>query len=48
VKEKARKAEGLYKATLLRGRRVSVERSGDQWWVLSAEHGLTHPDEKIV
>jgi len=47
VKEKAsgpRPAKDLYVSTLFSGRRSFVERSCEQWWILSAEHGLVHPD----
>lgn len=29
------------------GRRRYVEQSCDEWWVLSAKHGLLHPDRTI-
>jgi hypothetical protein len=50
VKEKAvdrRPAKDLYVSTLFFGRRSFVEQSCDQWWILSAEHGLVHPDEVL-
>ncbi len=37
-------ARDLYVSTLFVGRRAFVERTCDQWFVLSAEHGLVHPD----
>ena len=40
----ARAAKDLYVSTLFSGRRSYVERSCDEWWILSAEHGLVHPD----
>jgi hypothetical protein len=50
VKEKMpdpRPAKDLYVSTLFYGRRSFVERSCDQWWVLSAKHGLVHPDDVL-
>lgn len=50
MKEKAldrRVAKDLYVSTLFFGRRSFVERSCGQWWILSAEHGLVHPDEVL-
>jgi hypothetical protein len=50
VKEKAgtrRAAKDLYVSALFVGRRSYVERSCDQWWILSAKHGLVHPDEAL-
>ena len=37
-------AKDLYTSTLFVGRRRYVERHCDEWWILSAEHGLVHPD----
>jgi hypothetical protein len=51
VKEKAyepRRSRDLYLSTLFEGRRAYVERSCDQWWILSAEHGLVSPDEGLA
>jgi hypothetical protein len=51
VKEKAtgpRKARDLYVSTLFKGRRAYVEYSCDEWWILSAEHGLVHPDQVVA
>jgi hypothetical protein len=51
VKEKAADvlpAKDLYISALFRGRRSFVERSCDSWWILSAEHGLVHPDEVLA
>ena len=51
VKKKApgpHRARDLYVSTLFDGRRAYVERSCDQWWILSAEHGLVSPDEILV
>jgi len=42
-----RVAKDLYVSTLFFGRRSFVERSCGQWWILSAEHGLVHPDEVL-
>lgn len=51
VKEKASHpapARDLYRSTLFRGRRMFVERSCDQWWILSAKHGLVDPSDTIA
>lgn len=51
VKDKAheaRQARDLYVSTLFSGRRAYVERSCGEWWILSAEHGLVHPDEMVA
>jgi hypothetical protein len=51
VKEKAtsaQRAKDLYTSTLFVGRRRYVERSCEQWWVLSAAHGLVHPDQLLA
>jgi hypothetical protein len=51
VKEKARRpspAKDLYTSPLFRGRRRYVEKSCDEWWVLSAAHGLVHPEEVLA
>ncbi len=48
VKAKAttsRQACDLYVSTLFRSRRLYVEDSCDEWWILSAEHGLVHPNQ---
>lgn len=50
VKQKATgamKARDLYISTLFRGRQAYVESSCDEWWILSAGHGLVHPDQVI-
>jgi hypothetical protein len=50
VKEKRRTAaaaKDLYTSPLFVGRRRAVERSCDQWFVLSALHGLVDPDQRI-
>lgn len=51
VKQKAadpRPAKDLYLSPLFSGRRSLVERTCDQWWILSAEHGLVHPDKELA
>jgi len=51
VKEKARSprpARDLYISDLFRGRRAYVERSCNEWWILSAKYGLVHPDEMLA
>ena len=51
VKEKASRelpAEDLYTSTLFRRRRQYVESSCDEWWILSAEHGLVHPRTELA
>jgi hypothetical protein len=51
VKEKAERplaARDLYVSALFRGRRLYVEQSCEQWWILSALHGLLHPDEIVA
>jgi len=51
VKEKAggpRPAKDLYVSTLFSGRRSFVEHTCEQWWILSAEHGLVHPDDVLA
>ncbi|MBE1603724.1 DUF6884 domain-containing protein [Actinopolymorpha pittospori] len=51
VKEKATKplpARDLYISALFRGRRSFVLRSCTEWWILSAEHGLVHPDQVLA
>lgn len=51
VKEKAdvpRPAGDLYRSALFTGRRSYVQRSCDEWWILSAEHGLVHPDDVLA
>lgn len=41
-------ARYLYTGSLFRAARSYVERSGyDAWWILSARHGLVHPDEVL-
>jgi hypothetical protein len=51
VKEKARRAmpaQDLYTSTLFMGRRRYVESTCNEWWILSAEHGLVHPATELV
>ena len=51
VKQKAEApapAKELYQSTLFLGRRRFVERTCDEWWILSAEHGLVHPDDLLA
>ena len=40
-------AKDLYTSPLFRKARAYVERTGDLWFVLSAQYGLVHPDEVI-
>ena len=50
VKQKAgtaRPARDLYVSALFVGRRGFVERSCSEWWILSALHGLVHPDQVL-
>lgn len=51
VKEKAgspHPARDLYRSALFAGRRAYVERSCEQWWILSAKHGLVHPRDVLA
>jgi hypothetical protein len=51
VKQKARAplpARDLYISELFRGRRAYVERSCNEWWILSAKHGLVHPEDVLA
>ncbi len=41
-------ARDLYLSALFLGRRPFVERSCGEWWILSAKHGLVHPDEVLA
>ena len=43
-----RAAKDLYLSALFLGRRSFVERSCGEWWILSAKHGLVHPDEVLA
>jgi hypothetical protein len=50
VKEKrltAAAARDLYTSPLFAGRRRAVERSCDEWFVLSALHGLVDPSQRL-
>ena len=50
VKKKAstpQLARDLYASALFDGRRAYVERSCSEWWILSALHGLVHPDQVL-
>jgi hypothetical protein len=50
VKEKGGRpaaAKDLYRSALFRGRRRFVERTCDEWWILSALHGLVHPEQTL-
>lgn len=40
-------AKDLYKSPLWRCRRAYAESLGSPWFILSAEHGLLHPDKRI-
>lgn len=42
------RARDLYVSPLFRGRREWVERTCDQWFILSALHGLVAPDEVLA
>ena len=42
------RAKDLYISPLFRGRRHYVERSCDEWWILSAEHGLVDPEQVLA
>ena len=51
VKGKAsspRPAKDLYVSPLFKGRRAYVERTCDEWWILSALHGLVDPDNVVA
>src|SRR5688572_10768538 len=41
-------AKDLYVSTLFSGLRRYAERNSNSWFVLSAEHGLLHPDQVIA
>jgi hypothetical protein len=50
VKDKAaiaRRAQDLYQSPLFQGRRRYVQHSCNEWWILSALHGLVGPDETL-
>ena len=40
-------AKDLYDSPLFREQRRAVESTCDQWYILSARHGLLHPDDMI-
>jgi hypothetical protein len=40
-------AKDLYLSPLFKGRRRFVEISCDEWWILSALHGLVNPDRRL-
>ncbi len=40
-------ARDLYVSDLFLGRRAAVEGRSDRWFILSAEHGLVEPEERI-
>jgi len=44
---RARPARDLYTSTLFLGRRAYVEATCDDWWILSALHGLLGRDEVV-
>ncbi len=51
VKQKAHStqmAKDLYTSTLFSGRRSYVEASCNEWWILSALHGLVDPKEELA
>jgi len=41
------KAKGLYTSTYFKKKREYAETVGDAWLILSAEHGLVHPEQPI-
>jgi hypothetical protein len=41
-------ARDLYISALFLGRRAAVEDRADRWFILSAEHGLLEPDQRIA
>ena len=41
-------ARDLYTSTLFRSLRGYAERTTDKWYILSAEHGLLHPDQTVA
>lgn len=41
-------ARDLYTSPLFRGARAYVDATCDDWWVLSAEHGLIDPDRPLA
>lgn len=43
-----RRAKDLYVSPLFRALRTYAEASADQWYILSAEHGLIHPETVVA
>ena len=41
-------ARDLYVSDLFRGLRRYAEARADAWYILSAEHGLLHPDQVVA
>jgi hypothetical protein len=41
-------ARRLYTAPLFRASAAYVERVADRWFILSAQHGLLHPDQQVA
>ena len=41
------KAKDLYQSTLFRAQRTFAEKFGDDWYILSAKHGLLDPESVI-
>ena len=41
-------AQDLYVSTLFKGMRAFAEATADQWFILSAEYGLLHPDTIVA
>lgn len=41
-------AKDLYQSEWFKKARTFVERSGAPWYILSAKHGLLHPDELVT
>lgn len=46
--EHACPAREIYVSPLFAGMRRVAESMADSWWILSAEHGLLHPDQVIA
>lgn len=46
--ERAAEARDLYTGELFKKARAWAERHGDQWFILSALHGLTSPGERLA
>ncbi|XKH61050.1 hypothetical protein LG290_04650 [Halomonas sediminis] len=42
------RARDLYTSALFRGLRGYAEHQADEWFILSAQYGLVHPDQKIA